>query len=298
MLYEHFWGKDDILGKYSFDYYKDNFEGKFLSLLDIQYSNIPHNKRRETFYCDYENSYYADIRKTAKNWFRTDYSKRTVPALNVLINICDILHCDIDYFLTNQTEYNSDISLVSGITGLTFQSVENLIGRNHNINMQSLSTLNYLLGEDPQRGFNFLFLLYQYLFGNYQKIRGLQGDHIEFVDDTDFNGTAIEITNLNSLFKSMVETQLQKIKAAVDSDSRWNTYGKYIPSEDEAQKIIKELNSEIDKGKKNLNKFKSDQNKIDFWQRYINERKTEIKKYEKYIKSKPTDIKQNEKDGD
>ena len=142
------------------------------------------------------NSYYADIRKTAKNWFRTDYSKRTVPVLNVLINICDILHCDIDYFLTNQTEYNSDIALVSGITGLTFQSVENLIGRNHNINMQSLSTLNYLLGEDPQRGFNFLFLLYQYLFGNYQKIRGLQGDHIEFVDDTDFNGTAIEITNL------------------------------------------------------------------------------------------------------
>ncbi len=270
--------------KYDFDYYKDNFQKKFIDLLDFQYSDTPHSKRRGKFFEDYERTHSSDICTTAKNWFRKNFNERSVPSISVLMNICNILHCDVDYFLTEQSDYSNDIKLASKTTGLTIESIENLIGRNGNIRKQSLYSLNYLLGGNPKQGGNLFFLLYHYWFGNYQKIRGLDDFAVEFVDEIDFNGVAIEISDLNSIFKSMIEEQIQKIKADVDSNSVWINYGKYIPSKEDAEYAIRQNEEQIELAKQEIAKFKSNKQIREVWENHLKNAKRNIEKYKNLIR--------------
>lgn len=287
--------------KYNFDYYKDNFKEKFLSLLDIQYSNTPNHKRREKFYCDYEKKYYTNIRKTAKNWFRTDYSKRQVPALTVLINICNVLHCDIDYFLTPQNEYNNDVFLASNVTGLTKNAVENLYKTtNQNSERRSLAiiNLNYLLGEIPEKGLNLLSFIYHYLFGNYVTTLD-EKNSVVFMDKTGIpcNGVEIPISELNDLFMPLIQGQLQRIKADIEQHKeKWNNYGKYIPTEKDYEEFLKIATFQNQKAKKQLAKHKNNPKKQQFWNEIIEENNQHLKKLRDDIdKNNKKEVKQNEK---
>lgn len=114
------------MDKYDYVYYKSNFIKKFNLLLDIRYSNIPKNKRRRKFFEEYRNRYYSDIEKKAKNWFREDYDTRTSPVMETLINICNLLDCDIDYFLTGQTAFHSTFNHASQYIGLDYETVERI----------------------------------------------------------------------------------------------------------------------------------------------------------------------------
>ena len=272
------------MDSYDPDYYKKYFKDKFLEQLNLKYFNIPPHKRRGQFYDDYEECYYTNIRETARNWFRTDFSKREVPTIWVLINICNLLHCDIDYFLTTQEKYNSDIEPASITTGLTTRAIENLMGLYQNIKPQSLSVLNYLLGENPQKGGNLLFLLYHYLFGNYKKIEGFDNYIVDLVDDTGFGGVALDISDLNAALKTMIDEQIYSIKT--DIDAKWKDYGKNIPTKEEAEHIIKATQVEIDLANQNIEKFKSDEKKQDFWKRRLVNQEEIMKKYRHLLETK------------
>lgn len=272
------------MDSYDPDYYKKYFKDKFLEQLNLKYFNIPPHKRRGQFYDDYEECYYTNIRETARNWFRTDFSKREVPTIWVLINICNLLHCDIDYFLTTQEKYNSDIEPASITTGLTTRAIENLMGLYQNIKPQSLSVLNYLLGENPQKGGNLLFFLYHYLFGNYKKIEGFDNYIVDLVDDTGFGGVALDISDLNAALKTMIDEQIYSIKT--DIDAKWKDYGKNIPTKEEAEHIIKATQVEIDLANQNIEKFKSDEKKQDFWKRRLVNQEEIMKKYRHLLETK------------
>lgn len=280
------------MNSYNPDYYKEYFKDKFLDQLNLKYFNIPSHKRRGQFYDDYEECYYTSIRETARNWFRTDLSKREVPTIWVLINICNIFHCDMDYFLTTQEEYNSNIEPASITTGLTTRAIENLMGRYQNIKPQSLFVLNYLLGENPQKGGNLLFLLYHYLFGNYQKIKGFDNHIVDLVDDTGFGGVALDISDLNAALKTMIDEQIYSIKT--DIDSKWKDYGKNIPTKNKAELEVKQIQAEIDLAKSNIKKRNGDKRQLEFWRNRLSAYEQILERYRKLVETRYS----NSKEGD
>lgn len=114
--------------KYDSNYYTpENFVPKFKKLLDSHYSYLPEHKRRGAFESDYLDEYQADVSKnniesSVKKWF----SYKGKPSIEKLMNICDLLDCDIDYFLTEQEGFKKEICNASEITGLNYNAIETL----------------------------------------------------------------------------------------------------------------------------------------------------------------------------
>lgn len=273
--------------KYDWVYYKDNFIEKFNSLLDIKYNDVPKSKRRKKFFDEYRTRYYSDIEKTAKNWFRKDYITREIPTMAILINICNLLHSDFDYFLTPQHEYNSDVLIAKNTTGLTEKSIENLFNVKQTSDVQDpiILSLNYLLEDNFQKGYNLLLLIYRYLFGNYD--RTLDGsESIKFADKTGIacNGVEIPISELNDLFMPMIQGQLQRIKNdIVNQPEKWNNYGKYIPTEKEYNELSKIKEFQNKHAEKMLEKYKNNPAKQKYWHSIIDENKLDLEKMRNLI---------------
>ena len=198
-----------------------------------------------------------------------------------LFALSDLYKVSVD-FLLGRSEYTAvENELIGRETGLSDASIITL-QKKHTQEKEVKLMLNFLLGKQPERGCNLLFLMYHYLFGNYNKIRGLNGWGIDFMDDIDFNGVSIEITEINSVFKSMVESQIQKIKAFVDSSEELHDYGKFIPSEDECKNTIINCNNEIERAKREMRKGINKE----FWEKHIEAQRAVITRYENVLNIK------------
>lgn len=109
------------MARYDADYFtKDCFAEKFEYLLDKRYYKIAKHKRRGKFETDYSEYYQDDIHSSVSQWF----SRRQRPSIEKLMNICELLDCDIDYFLTEQKIFKKDIMHASKTTGLQYDTVD------------------------------------------------------------------------------------------------------------------------------------------------------------------------------
>lgn len=109
--------------KYSKKYLESNFETKFKILLDSRYHNLVPRKRRTEFCKDFDNKFSKDgesITQSCKNWF----AHVSTPNLEKLMNICELLDCDIDYFLTEQDAFQKDVAHASETTGLQYDTAD------------------------------------------------------------------------------------------------------------------------------------------------------------------------------
>ncbi len=108
---------------YSQDYLRENFGKKLLKAIDSHYSNIPSHKRKGNFKDDYCKQ--ASIeRDTFENSFNSWAYKKVLPYVESIVMICNILNCDMDYFLTEQEELRKDVAHASKTTGLRYESIE------------------------------------------------------------------------------------------------------------------------------------------------------------------------------
>lgn len=111
--------------KYSKKYLDNNFETKFKNLLDSRYHNLATRKRRTEFCKDFDNKFSKDgesITQSCKNWF----AHVSTPNLENLMNICELLDCDIDYFLTEQDDFQKEVRAASEYLGLSYNTVERI----------------------------------------------------------------------------------------------------------------------------------------------------------------------------
>ena len=98
--------------KYSKKYLESNFANKFRILLDSRYHKFASHKRRNEFCKDYDNAFSQDgetVAQSCKNWF----THVSTPNLEKLTNICSLLDCDIDYFLTEQKDFQKELRSAS-----------------------------------------------------------------------------------------------------------------------------------------------------------------------------------------
>lgn len=109
------------MAKYDADYFtKDCFAEKFEFLLNVRYSKLDEHKRRGQFENDYSEYYLGNIHSSVSQWF----SRRQKPSIEKLMNICELLDCDMDYFLTDQKVFKKDTAHASETTGLRYETIE------------------------------------------------------------------------------------------------------------------------------------------------------------------------------
>lgn len=113
--------------KYNPEYYSsENFIFKFKKLLACRYENILEHKRRGTFSKEYQNKFpfsSNNIESTIKQWYAKKGKK---PSIDKLMEICELLDCDIDYFLTEQTQFKQDNLNAMARTGLEEVTIDEI----------------------------------------------------------------------------------------------------------------------------------------------------------------------------
>lgn len=111
--------------KYNIEYYKNHFPDKFLKLLEYRYPKIDKNKRRKHFLDEYSEKFVDGVDSQINQWCSAAQRDR-VPTLEQLMNICELLDCDIDYFLTEQKVFQRDAQSASNYLGLEYETVERI----------------------------------------------------------------------------------------------------------------------------------------------------------------------------
>lgn len=116
---------------YDFEYYtKENFIKKLDNAILFKYGNSTNDtdiKRNKAFYDDFERKYPngIDIRQATRSW--RSFSKNNLhrlPQITQLMQICDVLECDIDYFLTPQESFRKEIFDISSALGLDYYTIK------------------------------------------------------------------------------------------------------------------------------------------------------------------------------
>ncbi|MCM1189380.1 MAG: hypothetical protein NC541_08795 [bacterium] len=110
---------------YDQSYVRENFKEKLLKAINTKYSGIPKHKRRGKFKDDYCKQ--ASIDRTKfENRFSSWVYRGFFPETENLIIVCNILHCDMDYFLTEQEELRKSVAHAAETTGLDYDTVDKI----------------------------------------------------------------------------------------------------------------------------------------------------------------------------
>lgn len=112
----------------NFDIIKENFIKKLDALLEERYPNESRQQaRRNKFVEDYEKRFEpsGSFKGTLNNWIY----RKSVPELRTLLNICELLNAEPNYFLVpSQTEFRKGAQSASELLGLP-ESVTNAISQ-------------------------------------------------------------------------------------------------------------------------------------------------------------------------
>ena len=113
---------------YDPSYYKTHFCEKFYTILNDRYADVAPHRRRGRFTEDYDNLYPsekgASVSSSLKQWLAASGQK--VPIVENLMKVCNVLDCDVDYFLTEQESFRKEIADTSQVTGLNYKTVEHI----------------------------------------------------------------------------------------------------------------------------------------------------------------------------
>lgn len=112
----------------NYDDFKKSFLDKLDSLLEERYPNESRQQaRRNKFVEDYEKRFEpaSPFKSTLNNWIY----RKSVPELRTLLNICELLNVEPDYFLiASQTEFRKGDKSASELLGLP-ENVTNAIAQ-------------------------------------------------------------------------------------------------------------------------------------------------------------------------
>lgn len=117
--------------EYKKDYFnKVNFISKFDKIIEARYrtgkANTP-NKQMRAFYSTYKEKYpydKFDIGTSVRQW--RSFKSNQLPNVENLMKLCSVLECDIDYFLTEQEEFEKDVQQAADYLGLSYETVERI----------------------------------------------------------------------------------------------------------------------------------------------------------------------------
>lgn len=134
---------------YNEDYFnKENFIEKLNYAVEFRFETY------RAFYKAFNDKYTSfDISQAVRSWrsFSKNNANR-LPSINQLIQLCNVLDCDMDYFITDQKELRKDIASASEITGLNYENIEKIV----NLKYTEVQTLNIFISHK-----NFAPLLHQ-----------------------------------------------------------------------------------------------------------------------------------------
>lgn len=112
----------------NYDDFKKSFLDKLDSLLEERYPNESRQQaRRNKFVEDYEKRFEpaSPFKSTLNNWIY----RKSVPELRTLLNICELLNAEPDFFLiASQTEFRKGDQSASELLGLP-ENVTNAIAQ-------------------------------------------------------------------------------------------------------------------------------------------------------------------------
>lgn len=240
-------------------YTAETFFPKFEKLLDNRYGHLKKHKRRNAFikeydkkYNDTENGKLITIENTVKQWGA--YKQK--PSLEKLMNICEMLDCDIDYFLTSQESFKKEIFSASETTGLNYKTIEILETIKTSPKMDSekyihkciLFVLDFLLQRTSGR--YIFFNLFHYLFKEYNFVREHNGgsNSIEFEADSIVSerNVALFVDDVSEgIFFSNITTGIANIKVKENTTKFDTSNCDYLPTKEEIQKKIENIDKRI-----------------------------------------------------
>jgi hypothetical protein len=116
------------------EYYEENFTRNFEKAFERHYHK-PISRNRQLFVNDYDEKYPEldengeptgkSIKFSVDTWF-SKRGKNAPDKIQTIYQICDILDCDIEFFLTSQESISKDIAYASEITGLTEITIDQI----------------------------------------------------------------------------------------------------------------------------------------------------------------------------
>lgn len=121
----------------NYEYYEKNFCTNFEKAFERHYHK-PISRNRQLFVREYDKKYnnepkrkkeketYETIEDTLNTWFSPARKRNAPDRIETLYQICDILDCDIEFFLTPQESISKDIAYASEVTGLTEITVDQI----------------------------------------------------------------------------------------------------------------------------------------------------------------------------
>lgn len=244
---------------------KKNFIDKLDEAIFFRYGSPKNNteqKKYRAFYNDFRHIYpdSIDISQAVRSWRSfSDNNITRLPQLTQLIQICNVLDCDIDFFLTPQKNLRKNISNTAQVTGLSYQTIENINVLYHNKDLGSC-------------------LLHQcidLILSNFHNINAVIGNLSKLIFTIDKNETEI----IEKIYDSKIEEKYKTDpdnyhgKCFVDtiSDSNFNYfiefennlfYPAHFAYDDESSICILDLAKKLDKIRlsitPNLSEFKGD----------------------------------------
>jgi len=144
---------------YDYNRYKANFGRKFKNALEKRYPVTSESRKEKGFryrYTDFCNDYSEmigtdkSVKSRCDSWKKPDCS---APDIESLLEVCSLLDCDPEYFLTDQEYLRKDINNASKITGLSYEAIEllhrmsDITNRCYHINKENIDMLNLLLSS-------------------------------------------------------------------------------------------------------------------------------------------------------
>lgn len=203
---------------YNPDWYNhESFRTKLKTLYESRYQELPKHKRRQAFVNDFNKKYYKDenseIIKHNKNDKEGDgksistsvnkwlsQNQPDIPTIHNLIKICDILDCDIDYFLTEQTEFKKEIENASEVTGLSTENIEKICNWTDDIKDMFESLINHNDFEE------LLMQLLIYCYSHYMResSNSIEIGKYQYVQDTHYMKSMRKFP-VTDLFSSIIQ---------------------------------------------------------------------------------------------
>lgn len=243
--------------RYDKDYYcKENFFPKFEALLDARYCHEREAHRRKHFCEEYDKKYaqkneegdYTSIYSSLRQW-----TWNRTPSIEKLMNICELLDCDIDYFLTEQKEFKKEIASAADVTGLQYETIETLQeiknskkrDTNKFIDKGILFILDFLLQRKNGRWI--LWNMFQYLFKKYRGVKEHEGTGANTIILDDGSGipqrdTALFVHQISdSIFYSNITEGIAAIKKEEHTQEMDISEYEYTPTLFEINQEIRKL---------------------------------------------------------
>lgn len=238
-------------------YARGNFGKKLLKAINNKYSVIPEHKRRGKFKDDY--CELASIDRTKfENRFSSWAYRNVLPETENLIIICNVLDCDIDYFLTTQENLKKDVAHASETIGLQYDTVDII----SNFSPEQKQILDLLtLSDKPTNLGKLLKDFYDYTQSSLQhgtiiddavedaekKERRLHGDELLTIRRFDISNKINSILESlraiywNKILKQGVE--IQKKQNEIRMEDFANTLKRAGKTDEEIEKIVSEVSA-------------------------------------------------------